>query len=137
MGLPLHCAGPARLAALRDSLPAEGGRLPRRLGLRGRGRRKSACCRAPAASAARCSAWARARRPLVLRRPAACLPAGSAWRLADAAHAAPAVLGWCLGAYRYTRFKPAGRAPARLDAAAGDRAGGAYRRRHPAGARPE
>ncbi len=47
------------------------------------------------------------------------LPAGSIWRLADPGHAAEAVLGWCLGAYRYTRFKPAARAPARLAAPAG------------------
>jgi leucyl aminopeptidase len=42
------------------------------------------------------------------------LPAGSSWRLADDTHAAPATLGWALGAYAYTRFKPAARAPARL-----------------------
>lgn len=43
------------------------------------------------------------------------LPPGSAWHLAEAGElAATAVLGWCLGAYRYTRFKPAPRAPARL-----------------------
>ncbi len=46
------------------------------------------------------------------------LPAGTAWQFADAAGAgwaADAVLGWCLGAYRYTRFKRApGRAPALL-----------------------
>ncbi|RYJ00853.1 MAG: leucyl aminopeptidase family protein [Acetobacteraceae bacterium] len=42
------------------------------------------------------------------------LPAGTAWQLADESLAAPAVLGWCLGAYRYRRFKPAKRAPALL-----------------------
>ncbi|NDG49231.1 MAG: leucyl aminopeptidase family protein, partial [Rhodospirillales bacterium] len=42
------------------------------------------------------------------------LPEGSLWHLADHAHAAAAVLGWGLGAYRYGRFKPAKRAPARL-----------------------
>jgi leucyl aminopeptidase len=47
------------------------------------------------------------------------LPAGTAWRLATPDHAAAAVLGWGLGAYRYTRFKPAPQAPARLVAPAG------------------
>ncbi|WP_149539138.1 leucyl aminopeptidase family protein [Siccirubricoccus phaeus] len=44
------------------------------------------------------------------------LPAGTAWRLAGAEPglAAQAALGWALGAYRFTRFKPAPRPPARL-----------------------
>lgn len=43
------------------------------------------------------------------------LPAGTAWRLAEpGAMAADAVLGWCLGAYRYARFKAPPRAPALL-----------------------
>ena len=43
------------------------------------------------------------------------LPAGGAWRFAEPGEwAAQAVLGWCLGAYRFTRFKPAKREPARL-----------------------
>jgi leucyl aminopeptidase len=44
------------------------------------------------------------------------LPAGSVWRFAEpgAGWAAQAVLGWCLGAYRFTRFKPAKREAARL-----------------------
>ncbi|MBS7810057.1 leucyl aminopeptidase family protein [Roseococcus pinisoli] len=41
------------------------------------------------------------------------LPEGTLWRL-EGGDAAAAVLGWCLGAYRYTRFKPGKRAPARL-----------------------
>ena len=47
---------------------------------------------------------------------AGALPAGD-WALATAlepAHAAALQLGWGLGAYRYTRYKAAGRAPARL-----------------------
>jgi leucyl aminopeptidase len=43
------------------------------------------------------------------------LPAGSVWRFAEPGEwAAQAVLGWCLGAYRFTKFKPAKRDPARL-----------------------
>ena len=43
------------------------------------------------------------------------LPAGSVWRFAEpGAWAAQAVLGWCLGAYRFTKFKPAKREAARL-----------------------
>lgn len=41
------------------------------------------------------------------------LPEGSAWAL-QGGDAFQATLGWCLGAYRYTRFKPGKRAPARL-----------------------
>ncbi|MEI6158733.1 MAG: leucyl aminopeptidase family protein [Roseococcus sp.] len=41
------------------------------------------------------------------------LPEGTSWRLVGG-DGGEAVLGWSLGAYRYTRFKPARRAPARL-----------------------
>ncbi|GAA0595907.1 leucyl aminopeptidase family protein [Craurococcus roseus] len=43
------------------------------------------------------------------------LPAGSAWRFAEpGGWASDAALGWCLGAYRFTKFKPAKREAARL-----------------------
>ena len=43
------------------------------------------------------------------------LPEGTAWRLEPGAFdMAGAVLGFCLGAYQFTRFKPASRAPALL-----------------------
>jgi leucyl aminopeptidase len=43
------------------------------------------------------------------------LPAGTTWRLAEPdGNAALAVLGWCLGAYRFSRFKAPQRVPARL-----------------------
>ena len=46
---------------------------------------------------------------------AACaLAPGTVWRLEGAPDAARAVLGWGLGAYRYTRFKAPAREPARL-----------------------
>lgn len=47
------------------------------------------------------------------------LPAGSVWRLEGAPDPARAVLGWGLGAYRYTRFKAPGREFARLVAPPG------------------
>jgi leucyl aminopeptidase len=46
------------------------------------------------------------------------LPEGTTWRLAGG-DAFQATLGWCLGAYRYNRFKAGKRAPARLAAPAG------------------
>lgn len=46
------------------------------------------------------------------------LPEGTDWRLVGGDIAA-ATLGWALGAYRYTRFRPGRRAPARLLAPAG------------------
>ena len=47
------------------------------------------------------------------------LPEGSVWRLVPGNYAPDAaVLGFCLGAYRYTGFKPAARQPARLAAPA-------------------
>ncbi|WP_431304253.1 leucyl aminopeptidase family protein [Sediminicoccus sp. BL-A-41-H5] len=49
------------------------------------------------------------------------LPEGTIWRLIGGDGAA-AALGWALGAYRYTRFKPGKRAPARLVAPAGSEA---------------
>ncbi|HZF74951.1 MAG TPA: leucyl aminopeptidase family protein [Acetobacteraceae bacterium] len=43
------------------------------------------------------------------------LPEGTTWRIEGAPDPAMAVLGWCLGAYRFRRFKSApGRAAARL-----------------------
>lgn len=47
------------------------------------------------------------------------LPAGSVWRLEGAPDPARAALGWALGAYRYGRFKPPPREPARLVAEPG------------------
>ncbi|MGC8475497.1 MAG: leucyl aminopeptidase family protein, partial [Acetobacteraceae bacterium] len=45
------------------------------------------------------------------------LPEGTVWRLVPGDYdPAAAVLGFCLGAYRFTRFRPGKRAPARLAA---------------------
>lgn len=51
------------------------------------------------------------------------LPEGTAWRIEGAPDPAMAVLGWCLGAYRFRQFKSSGgRAPAKLLAPAGTEA---------------
>jgi leucyl aminopeptidase len=50
------------------------------------------------------------------------LPEGTDWRLEGGFDASAAVLGWCLGAYRYTRFRKPARVPARLVAPAGTEA---------------
>lgn len=42
------------------------------------------------------------------------LPDSSTWRLVDPAPGDTAALGWALGAYRFARYKPAKRLPARL-----------------------
>jgi leucyl aminopeptidase len=63
------------------------------------------------------------------------LPPGSVWRFAEPdGWGAQAVLGWCLGSYRYTRFKPPKREAARLvpppgTARAADTAAAAWRAR--------
>jgi leucyl aminopeptidase len=49
------------------------------------------------------------------------LPEGTVWRLVGG-DPFQAALGWCLGAYRYTRFKAGKRAPARLVAPPGGEA---------------
>lgn len=50
------------------------------------------------------------------------LPEGTTWRLAMPEASAEAVLGWGLGAYRFARFRPVGRAAARLVLPAGTEA---------------
>ena len=46
------------------------------------------------------------------------LPENTAWHLADATQTRDALLGWGLGAYRYTRYRAAKREPAQLAAEA-------------------
>jgi leucyl aminopeptidase len=51
------------------------------------------------------------------------LPEGTSWRIEGAPDPGAATLGWCLGAYRYRRFRSGGgRAPARLVPPAGGEA---------------
>jgi len=58
--------------------------------------------------------------PFVFGDLARALPAGSVWHLVEGDYdMAAAVLGFCLGAYRFERFRTAARAPARLVVPAG------------------
>ncbi|TDH63467.1 leucyl aminopeptidase family protein [Dankookia rubra] len=114
IALPLHCTGPAGLAALRDSLPREAAGFLDASGFEARPQEIRLLPGNGGIAGAVLGLGEAAPTPWSFGGLPHALPAGSAWRLVDAAHAAPAVLGWCLGAYRYARFKPAGRAPARL-----------------------
>jgi leucyl aminopeptidase len=61
-----------------------------------------------------------ARSPWTFGGAAHALPEGTTWHLVGAPDAEAAVLGWCLGAYRFRRLKTTpGRAPARLVPPAG------------------
>ena len=113
-GLPLHCVAPAGLAALRDLLPPEAAGFLADSGFEARAQEirllpggGGVAGAVLGLGEATPTAWSFGGLPHAL-------PAGSTWRLVDPAHAAEAVLGWCLGAYRYARFKPAGRVPAQL-----------------------
>src|SRR4051812_33574527 len=119
VALPLHCTGPAGLAALRDSLPPEAAGFLDASGFEARPQEIRLLPGNGGVAGAVLGLGEADPTPWSFGGLPHALPAGSTWRLADVAHAAPAVLGWCLGAYRYTRFKPAGRAPARLVPPAG------------------
>ena len=111
--LPLHAASPASLAAVLAALPeparrfAEAGGFAARQGeillLPGESGLAGAVVGLGEAGSVR-AAFAAA--PLAL-------PEASAWHLEGVADREAATLGWALGAYRYSRFKP-GRLPARL-----------------------
>ena len=111
--LPLHAASPASLAAVLAALPeparrfAEAGGFAARQGeillLPGESGLAGALVGLGEAGSVR-AAFAAA--PLAL-------PEASAWHLEGVADREAATLGWALGAYRYSRFKP-GRLPARL-----------------------
>ncbi|MBR0657463.1 leucyl aminopeptidase family protein [Plastoroseomonas arctica] len=110
---PIHPLRPAGLAAFLDTLPApqaaflrasgfaakfgETGLLPAADGLAG----------AVLGLGESEELWAWGAAPLSL-------PPDTAWQLADPAAAAPATLGWALGAYRFTRYAARKRMPARL-----------------------
>jgi leucyl aminopeptidase len=108
-GLEALCArlAPAQAAWLRTTgftaRPQEVALLPGEAGLAG------AVLGLGGGSAASVTPWSFGGLPFAL-------PTGTTWRFADAdaPWAADAVLGWCLGAYRYTRFKEAGRTAAML-----------------------
>ncbi len=116
--LPLHAVTPAGLEALLARLPA-----PQAAFLRAsRFSAKPQELRLLPGEAGRAGAVlglgadaAEAARPWAFGSAPCGLPEGTTWRIADAPDPAAAVLGWCLGAYRFRRLKSdEGRAPARL-----------------------
>jgi leucyl aminopeptidase len=118
--LPLHRAGPGSLAALESRIGAPATAWLRAAGFTGKANQilllpDEAGGLAGAVlgtGSGAISPWSFGSLPMSL-------PEGTTWRLAEADAAAEAVLGWGLGAYRFTRFRPAGRAPARLVLPAG------------------
>ncbi|MDN3566498.1 leucyl aminopeptidase family protein [Paeniroseomonas aquatica] len=114
-GLPLHCTGPAGLDALRQRLPPAAAGFLAASGFAARAQEWQLLPGEDGIIGAVLGLGEAPVAPQAFGALAQALPAGSAWRLADpAAHAEAAVLGWCLGAYRFSRFKAPKRSPARL-----------------------
>jgi leucyl aminopeptidase len=116
--LPLHAVAPAGLDAFLEGLPPPQAAFLRASGFTARAQEirllpgeaglAGAVLGLGADAAEAASPWAFGGAPFAL-------PAGTAWRLEGAPDADAAVLGWCLGAYRFRRLKSdGGRAPARL-----------------------
>ncbi|MFC7476669.1 leucyl aminopeptidase family protein [Dankookia sp. GCM10030260] len=112
--MPLHCVAPGGLAALRDRLAPEAAGFLEASGFEARPQEVRLLPGGGGVAGAVLGLGEAEPTVWSFGGLANALPAGSTWRLADPAHGADAVLGWALGAYRYGRFKPAGRAPARL-----------------------
>ncbi|MDE2516602.1 MAG: leucyl aminopeptidase family protein [Rhodospirillales bacterium] len=112
--LPLHALRPDALAAFLATLPADQSGFLRAAGFTAAAQQimllpgEGGVCAAVLGLGA-------AQGPACFGGLAFALPEGSSWYLADAEgiDAAEAALGFCLGAYRYTRFRAAPRAPAR------------------------
>jgi leucyl aminopeptidase len=118
-GLPLYVVGPAATGPLLERLPAGAAGFLRATGFAGRAQELALLPGEGGIAGAVLGLGEGAVTPWSFGALAQALPAGSTWQLAEAAHAEAAVLGWCLGAYRYTRFKAPKRAPARLVPPAG------------------
>ncbi|MCB4822744.1 leucyl aminopeptidase family protein [Roseicella aerolata] len=112
--LPLHCVTPSGLEAFRAVLPPEAAGFLDASGFAARPQEVRLLPGGGGLSGAVLGLGEAPPTPWSFGGLPQALPAGSTWRLAREDHAAEAVLGWCLGAYRYTRFKEAPRAPARL-----------------------
>jgi leucyl aminopeptidase len=112
---PLHCTGPGGLGALLERLPVSAGGFLRAAGFAGRAQEVALLPGEGGIAGAVFGLGDGAVTPWSFGALAHALPAGSAWRLAEPApHGEAAALGWCLGAYRFTRFKAPRQAPARL-----------------------
>jgi leucyl aminopeptidase len=119
--LPLHAVRPAGLESLRAALPPEAAAWLEATGFRAQAGRLALLPGGPSGLAGAClglgeeeqaaaSPWSFGALPFAL-------PEGTAWRLEPGDYdAGAAVLGWCLGSYRFRRFKSstADRIPARL-----------------------
>src|SRR4051794_24200055 len=101
--LPLHCTGPAGLAALLERLPAAASGFLKATGFAGRAQELALLPGEDGIAGAVLGLGEEMVTPWSFGALAQALPAGSTWRLTDAASAEAAVLGWCLGAYRFTR----------------------------------
>ena len=114
--LPLHPVRPAGLAALLDSLPPEQAGFLRAAGFSAAAG-DPVLLPGPQGLAGAVLGLGTDRSPHAFGAAAMRLPEGTAWHLAPGDYdATAAVLGFCLGAYRFTRFRPGKRAPTRLAA---------------------
>lgn len=113
--LPLHITGPDGLDALLQRLPPAAADFLTASGFTGRAQQVALLPGDGGIIGAVLGLGEAAPTPWSFGGLAQALPEGSAWHLVEpGAHAAPAVLGWCLGAYRFSRFKAPQRGPARL-----------------------
>ncbi len=118
--LPLHATTPAGLPALLASLPPAVAAYAKALGFAGKAQELLLLPGESGLVGAVLGLGAATPTPFSFGGLAFRLPAGTAWRLEiPAAQHADAVLGWCLGAYRYRQFKAPEREPAQLQVPAG------------------
>ena len=114
--LPLHPVRPTGLAALLDRLPPEQAGFLRAAGFSAAAG-DPVLLPGPEGLAGAVLGLGTDRSPHAFGTAAMRLPEGTAWRLVPGDYdATAAVLGFCLGAYRFTRFRPGKRAPALLAA---------------------
>lgn len=113
--LPLHVVAPVRLDAFLRSLPSAQAAFLRGAGF-GAAAQQIALLPGDAGVAGAVLGLGEETGPWAFGGLAHGLPEGTVWRLAETGDvsAADVVLGFALGAYGFTRFKPARRAPARL-----------------------
>ncbi|GGC36279.1 cytosol aminopeptidase [Siccirubricoccus deserti] len=117
--LPLHCIGPDGLPTLLETLGPDHARFLVAGGFTAAAQEWRLLPGGDGISAAVLGLGDAAPTPWSFGGLPFALPAGTTWRLATPAWAELAVLGWCLGAYRYTRFRPGPRPPAKLVAPPG------------------
>lgn len=112
--LPLHAVGPAGLARFLAGLPDGQASFLRQAGFTGAAGDPVLLANATGLAGA-VLGLGTDRSPHAFGAAAMRLPEGTAWRLQPGDYdPSDAVLGFCLGAYRFTEFKPGKRAPARL-----------------------